>query len=69
MAWTHPAMADITQTWKQGDLDNYLIKIAARSAGNWPGATKPLVTLHPRPGGAKRGQAAGPPRPLELAFR
>jgi 6-phosphogluconate dehydrogenase len=41
-----PAMADIFQTWKEGDLDSYLIEITAAVLRKTDGATsKPLVDV------------------------
>ena len=41
-----PAMAEIFQTWKQGDLDSYLIEIAAAVLRKTDGGTgKPLVDV------------------------
>jgi 6-phosphogluconate dehydrogenase len=41
-----PAMAEIFQTWKQGDLDSYLIEITAAVLRKTDGATgKPLVDV------------------------
>ena len=38
-----PAMADIFHTWKQGDLDSYLIEIAAAVLRKTDSTGKPLV--------------------------
>jgi 6-phosphogluconate dehydrogenase len=40
-----PAMADIFQTWKQGDLDSYLIEITAAVLRKTDSSGKPLVDL------------------------
>ena len=38
-----PAMAEIFQAWKQGDLDSYLIEITAAVLRKTDGTGKPLV--------------------------
>jgi 6-phosphogluconate dehydrogenase len=40
-----PAMADIFQTWKQGDLDSYLIEITAAVLRKTDSSGKPLVDV------------------------
>jgi 6-phosphogluconate dehydrogenase len=40
-----PAMAEIFQTWKQGDLDSYLIEITAAVLRKTDSAGKPLVDV------------------------
>ena len=49
-----PAMADIFQTWKQGDLDSYLIEITAAVLRKTDNSRQAAGRRHSRSGGAER---------------